>query len=161
MAVERSELVTSLEEAREYYRANLAGVRRVTCCEKRIDVVFPADGIHLYSESPADPLPEGAVVVRQRIAPGRFDDRVFSISRAKLMDYVLPAISNFTVSIVGQGAKGRENKVLHGPRLPSGDHMRVVLRPGPEKAWTCVSAFPVSPQVWQEALRAKRAKFPP
>jgi hypothetical protein len=123
--------------------------------------VFPFNAVHIYSESAPDPLPEGAVVVTQDVAPGRFEVRIFSCARAQSMDHILPSISNFTVSIVGQGAKGRENKVLHGRRLPTGNYMRVVLRPGPKEAWTCVSAFPVSKAAWQEALRARRAKFPP
>src|SRR6266511_1248505 len=132
--VESSDLISTLDEAREYYRVKLSGVRRVTCYTKRIEIVFEADMTHVYSEENGD----GPAVVRQ-VAPGRSETRRFSLKRARLMDHVLPAISRFTLSIEGQGAKGRENKVLHGPKLESGEYMSVVLRPGPKAAWTCVS----------------------
>jgi hypothetical protein len=133
----------------------------VTCCGQRIEIVFPFDAVHVYSEAAPEPLVPGTIVVSQQVRPGRFEIRQFSLKRARLIDHVLPAISLFTVSIEGQGAKGRENKVLHGPQLPAGGHMRVVLRPGPGKAWTCVSAFPIDENAWLEAMRSKRAKFPP
>lgn len=155
--VERSELITCLEEARNYYRARLVGVRRVTCCGQRVEIVFPFDAVHVYSEKAPDPPPGDAVLVTQPVGPARFEVRVFSLKRARLMDCVLPAISLFTVSIVGQ----RKNKVLYGRQLPSGEYMCVALRPGPNTAWTCVSAFPVSHDAWLQALRSKRAKFPP
>jgi hypothetical protein len=75
------------------------------------------------------------------------------------MDAVLPAISNFTVSIAGNGPG--ERRVLHGPELPSGHYIRVVLRKGPGDAWTCVSAFPVNRGKWLEAMMSARSKFPP
>ena len=77
------------------------------------------------------------------------------------MDEVLRAIATFTVSVPGTGRQGSENPTLHGQRLASGEYMRVVLRPGPGTAWTCVSAYPVAARVWLEMCRAKRAKFPP
>jgi hypothetical protein len=154
--VERSEDISTVEEAVAYYRAKLSGVRRVTCYEKRVDIVFPANYTHLYTEATGD-----GPKVSQAVAPGRVDVRYFSVDRARLMDHVLPAISGFVFSIEGQGAKGRENRVLHGPKLASGEHMRVVLRPGPQKAWTCVSAFPVSADAYRQAYGSRRAKFPP
>jgi hypothetical protein len=154
--VEKAEDISTVDEAAAYYRAKLSGVRRVTCCGTRIDIVFPANYTHLYSDATGD-----GPTVSQTIAPGRVDVRYFSLKRARLMDHVLPAISGFTMSIEGQGAKGRENRVLHGPRLSSGEYMRVVLRPGPKAAWTCVSAFPVSAEAYTQAYRSRRAKFPP
>lgn len=161
MAVERSELITCLADARDYYRANLVGVRKVTCCGQKISIVFPFDSTHTYTIKAPVPIPDGAQIVTQRVAATRFEVRIFNLERAVLLDHILPAVSLFTVSIPGQGARGRENRVLHGRRLPTGDYMRVVLRPGPETAWTCVSAFPVAEQAWREAYRSRRAKFPP
>jgi hypothetical protein len=119
--------------------------------------LFPLDVVHLYSESVKSDPPPGSTIVSQNVGPRRFEVRVFSLKRARLMDRVLPAISLFTVSIVGQ----RENKVLHGPRLGSGEHMRVVLRRGPGDAWTCISGFPVEAIAYMQARNSKRAKFPP
>ena len=161
MSVARSELITCLDEARDYYRSNLSGVRRVTCCGHRIEIVFPFEATHLYSVELKGDLPDGAALVTQPISNGKFEARMFRLERARLMDFVLPAISKFTVSIPGYGQHGREKRVLHGPKLPSGEYMRVILRPGPGIAWTCVSAFPVNHSAWMDAYRAKRAKFPP
>lgn len=162
MAVARSDLITTLDEARHYYRATLVGVRRVTCYGKKISVFFDFDATHMYSEGLVDgQVPLGATVVTQQIGVAVSEVRVFSLKRARHMDYVLPAISLFTLSIVGQGAKGRETKVLHGPRLPSGEYMRVVLRPARDKTWGCKSAFPINHATYMQAWNSKRAKFPP
>lgn len=159
MPVERSDLITTLQEARDYYRANLVGVRKVTCHDKRVKITFPYEMVHLYSEAPDRPIRPGDDVVSQPTCLGRFETRLFSVERARLMDAVLPAISNFTVSIAGNGQG--ERRVLHGQMLATGDYMRVVLRKGPGDAWTCVSAFPVPSGKWLEAMRSARAKFPP
>lgn len=158
MPVATSNLITTLDEAREYYRASLAGVRKVTCCGRRVSIVFPVDVVHPYSEaSLTSPPPAGSVIVSQQVGEGLFEVRVFSLKRARLLDSILPAISLFTVSIIGQ----RGNKVLHGPRLVTGEYMRVVLRRGPKDAWTCVSAFPINARTYMQAWNSKRAKFPP
>ena len=101
------------------------------------------------------------LLVTRNLGGGRREARRFCLDRARHMDKVLPAVSGFTVSIVGQGQKGRENKVVHGPKLDCGRYMRVVLRPGPGTAWTCVSAFPITEFSYWEAMRSRRAKFPP
>jgi hypothetical protein len=67
----------------------------------------------------------------------------------------------FTASVPGTGQGGHEKRMLHGPALPDGRYMRVVLRPGPGDAFTCISAYPVSRDAWLEIRRSKRAKFPP
>ena len=109
MAVASSDLITTVEEAREYYRERLVGAHKITCCGKQITIFFDYDATHLYSEA-ADPqaIPAGAFVVTQQIAPGQSAVRVFNLVRARLMDRVLPAVSNFAVSLVGKGPRGRE-----------------------------------------------------
>ena len=162
MAVASSDLITTLEEARDYYRATLVGVRRVTCYGKKISVFFDFDATHMYSESVKNgQVPIGSVVVTQQVGVAESEVRIFNLKRAKHMDHVLPAISLFSLSIVGQGAKGRETKVLHGPRLASGEYMRVVLRPAREKTWGCKSAFPIARAAYMQAWNSRRAKFPP
>src|SRR5205085_884691 len=101
------------------------------------------------------------VPVERRIGGGRVERREFSLERAQLMDRILPAIHDYTVSIPGTGHRGAENRMLHGPRLPNGRYMRVVLRPGPGDAFTVVSAYPVEHGTWMAACRSRRAKFPP
>lgn len=112
---------------------------------------------HYPEASKVDPLQAGSVVVSQQVGPGQFEVRLFSLKRARLLDSILPAISLFTVSTVGQ----RGHKLLHGPRLPNGEYMRVVLRKGPKTAWTCVSAYSVNHRDYMKAYNSRRARFPP
>jgi len=154
--VASSDLITNAEEARDYYRAKLGGIRRVTCHGKQVTINFPVEVVHLYSaEGVAGP---SDTICTQQIGVGKFDVRVFNLRRAKLLDFVLPAISQCTVSIVGK--KG--NKVLHGQKLADGCYVRVVLRRGPRKIWVCVSAFPIDERAYTQAKNSKDAiKFPP
>ena len=81
------------------------------------------------------------------------------------MDMILPAIAEYTVSVPAAGGRaGAEKTLLYGRRLTlagGGRYMRVVLRPGPGDALTCVSAYPVDEVEWLNARRLKRARFPP
>ena len=158
MPVARSELITSVVEAREYYATVLAGAHKIQCHGQPVTVVFEREATHLFSTESAGVLVNP---VRRQIGGGRVELREFSLARAQQMDLVLRAVSLYTVSVPGSGGRGRENRMLHGPRLPSTEYMRVVLRPGPGDAWTCVSAYCVAAEKWMEMCRAKRAKFPP
>ncbi|HKY37208.1 MAG TPA: hypothetical protein VJN18_14795 [Polyangiaceae bacterium] len=171
MPVERSELITCLAEAREYYAAKLAGARTVTVQRsgsvQRVTIVFEADGTHVYSEAvkPGGPVLAAADAIERRIPIGggrfRVEQRRFSLGRARLLDEVLRAISLFTVAVPEAGGRpGYQKAIVYGPALPSGERMRVVLRPGPGDARTCVSAYPVSQSEWVAACRLKRARFP-
>lgn len=161
----RSELVETLVEARDYYRARLAMAHRITCYGRIVSVVFEPDATHLYSVGLKGGDPRDLADherVERRIGPRTIDVRRFDIERARLMDRVLPAISSFTVSTPEAGGRPEyQKRVLYGPALPSGERMRVVLRPGPGDAWTCVSAYPVSVDEWIAACRLRRAKWPP
>jgi hypothetical protein len=166
--VERSELITCLAEAREYYAQALAGARTVTVqrsgSSQRVTILFEADGTHAYSIGikPGEPTPSVPALVERRIPTGqgrfRVEARRFSLERARLLDEVLRAISLFTVAVPEAG--GHQKSIVYGPALASGERMRVVLRPGPGDARTCVSAYPVSQQEWLAASRLKRARFP-
>lgn len=157
VVVERAELVSSLAEARAYYAAKLARSHEITRYDRRVDIVFERDATHLFSIEPTvDQIPEAERVLRD-LGGGRIEVRQFSLERAQLMDYVLPALSNFTVSTAAQ--KG--NRLVYGQPLQDGRYMRVALRPGPKDAWTCVSAYPVSKHLWLEARRSQAARFPP
>lgn len=169
--VERSELITCLAEAREYYAAKLAGARAVTVqrsgSAQRVTIVFEADGTHAYSVGlkTGEPTPNAVDVVERRIPAGqgrfRVEQRRFSLERARLLDEVLRAISLFTVAVPEAGGRpGYQKAIVYGPALPTGERMRVVLRPGPGDARTCVSAYPVSQSEWVAACRLKRARFP-
>jgi hypothetical protein len=157
----RSEFIATPEEARDYYRARLAGPRTVTSDGRPVTIVFEQDATHLYSSEIKNPGAPGPLVTR-RIAPGKVDVREFNIARAQLMDQVLPAIEKYTVSVPAAGGGSGAGKTLVYGRLIVGvGYMRVVLRPGPGSALSCVSAYPVSEADWMQARRLKRAKFPP
>lgn len=158
----RSEFIETAEEARDYYRARLAGPHHITSDGRPVTIVFEHDATHLYSteiKDPASPLPR----VTRRIGPGKVDEREFNLERARLMDKVLPAIAEYTVSVPAAGGRaGAEKSLLYGRVIPgSARYMRVVLRPGPRDAMTCVSAYPVDEVEWLKARRLKRARFPP
>lgn len=165
--VRDSDLIENLEQAQKLFAEDLAGKRKITCHKQPVTVVFERDATHFYSESTYDETLLGPTdrVVRQVPAGNRIrtEIRAFSLYRARLMSYILPAISDFTVSVPDSGGRTNHAKsVLYGPTLPNGtDHMRVILRPGPGDAWTCVSAYPVSHEQWLSAMKLKRAKFPP
>lgn len=158
----KSELIENEREARRYYQERYAKVHRLACYGKEIVIHFDGAATHLYTEEVRGVVPPGVTVVRRRVAPGRFDERIFCLDRARLMDRVIPAIVNFSVSIPGTGPTNSVNRLLHGPRLPDGRYMRVVLQPSADsKMFYCLSAYPISHSVWANAHRSKRAKFPP
>lgn len=166
----RSALIETLDEARDYYAERIAGARSLTVSRSsgpiRVTIVFERDATHLYSESisPGESIPPDDLVTRS-IPAGRGKTRVeqrrFSLVRAVLLDEVLRAISRFTVAVPEAGGRvGHQKSVVYGPALPSGERMRVVLRPGPGDARTCVSAYPVTAREFAAACRLKRARFP-
>ena len=162
-----SELIETLEQARELYSKDLVGARTITCYGKRVTIVFERDATHLYSVKcdGAETLDVDERV--ERVIPigqgrTRTEVRRFDLRRACLMSYILPAISSFTVSVPESGGHaGHQKRVLYGPALPHGERMRIVLRPGSGDTWVCVSAYPVSQEEWLRACKLKRAKFPP
>lgn len=160
--VASSQDIETVEHALAYYAEHPAGVRRITCHGKRVAVVFERDATHIFSEaadsrmSPEerkawqDAIPPDQRVER-RLANGRIEVRRFSLERARLLDHVLPAVSNVTVTVPGTPHRGQENRMLHGPALADGRHMRVILQPPRHgrDVFTCISAYPVSMDVWR------------
>ncbi len=154
--------ISTLGEARSYYAEYLVGQQVIECHGRPVTVFFERSATHLFSEEApsGDALPAHERVM-QRVKGGRVEERRFSLDRARLMDRVIDAISHFTVSVPGTGVRGHEKRMLHGPRLPDGRYLRVVLRPGGPGDFVCVSAYPVSEAVWLAMRRSKSAKFPP
>jgi hypothetical protein len=163
-----SDTITTAAEARAWYAQHLAGSHSISCHGRDVTIVFERDATHVYSVACSDPAslrPDERV---ERIIPcgkgrTRVEVRKFAVERARLMRFIVPAVAKFTVSTPEAGGRsGNEKRVLYGPSLPFDfDRLRVVLRPGPGVAWTCVSAYPVTADEWLAARRLKRAKFPP
>jgi hypothetical protein len=160
--VVRSELISTVAEAKDYYAERISGVHDVNCYGKTVRIFFESAASHMFSEEPPTGIvvPSAEQVVR-RVHGGRVEIRRFSVDRARLMDRALEAVARFTVSIPGTGQRGHEMRMFHGPRLPDGRYLRVVLRPGDETDFVCVSAYPIDERTWLAARRAKSAKFPP
>lgn len=156
----RSELINSAEEARRYYQERLAGLHRVTCRGRLLTLFFERAAVHIFSVDFSEiPAPLITVVTR-KISETIVEERAFSADRARLMDQIIPAVCNFTFSLPGSLDASR-NRLLHGPRLPDGRYLRVVLRPGSRGMWTCVTAYPIDSRKWMELRGARTAKFPP
>lgn len=158
--VDNSTLLRTPDQVFAYYAHHLAGRRELSVHGTPVAVHFPKDGGHLYSRDHKDGDDSSLRIVR-RISGGKVEVRTLDLERAGLLDRIIPTIEGFVVSVPGTGFSGGEKKLLHGPRLASGQYLRVVLRPRGGGDWECVSAYPVSAQAYAEALRAKRAKFPP
>jgi hypothetical protein len=156
-----SAFIETPEEARDYYRAKLVGARTITSDGRSVTIVFEDTATHLYSSENKTPISSLPRITR-RIAPGKIEERDFDLERARLMDEVLRAVTEYTVSVSGAGGRaGAEKSLIYGRAIPGVGYMRVVLRPGPGSAHTCVSAYPVGEKAWMDARRLKRAKFPP
>lgn len=158
-SVTRSRYIATVEEARDYYVRKMAKAHRIECHGRAVTVAFEASATHLFTIE-AKPGITGEIV-RRRLGGGRVEERIFDLARAQAMDAVLPAVARYTVSVPGTGPNARASRLLHGPRMLSGSYMRVVLRPGPGTAFTCISAYAVPHATWMEMRRAKSARFPP
>ena len=155
----RADLIQTEREARRYYENRLAGFHTLSCHGRTATVYFAKAGNHVYTEEwTVEPQDK---VIRRRIGPDAFDERVFCLDRARLMDSVLPAIRYFTFSIPGEGRDRARNRLLHGPRLKDGRYLCVVLGPGPDGSWLCKTAYPITAGKWAVLRRAKTVKFPP
>jgi len=161
--VERSELITTLAEAREYYAAKLVGIRHVEPKGRRIAIVFERATTHLYSVEVADltQVPPSEKVVRY-FSGGRAEFRRFAPERAVLLDLVLPTLGNYCRSVHGTGPRGRDNRLVFSWPLQDGRALCVALSPwqGTSDKWTCVSAYPVTAAKLAEVRRHAPAPFP-
>lgn len=160
-----SAFIATRDEARDYYEAKLARAHALVVRGVSVAVVFERGATHLYSVEVDDPtsIPASDRCVRN-LGRGSQEVRRFSLERAVLIDEVLRAVTLYTVAQNAGGAKGREKFLLYGPALENGDHMRIVLRPGPGEAFTCVSAYPVDRATWVAAKGARTGRpvpFPP
>jgi len=155
----RSELVADGREARRYYEERLAGMHVVSCHGRNVTLFFERAANHVYTKKPLPGNTEP--LIKRRLAANRFEERIFCLDRARLMDQIIPSVCSFTFSLPGTSAANRSNRLLHGPRLRDGRYLRVVLSPGPRGSWYCKSAYPIDPRLWMELRRARTVKFPP
>lgn len=156
----RSDLILDSREARRYYEERLAGLHVVSCHGRDVTLFFEHAMNHVYTTEPL----AGTIqvnIIRRRIRPGVFDERVLSLDRARLMDRIIPAVCYYSFSLPGTGTDNRENRLVHGQRLPDGRYLRVVLSPGPRDMWFCKSAYPIESREWLRLRGARTVKFPP
>ena len=153
--------ISTRDEARAYYLRKLVAAHRIDCKGQRIKIVFEEIDTHTYSKEVPDinAIPGDQLVTRNR-GGGRRECRQFCPDRARHMDQILPAISDFGTCVGGNGGS-RATKVVHGPKMACGRHMKVVLRPGSEESsWYVVSAFPIDAEEYRKTTFSKSAKCP-
>ena len=162
VAVASSDLITTLAEARAYYQSKLAGSHTITCRGQSVDIVFEADGTHLFSVKVDDiyAIPDAELVTRN-VGGGKRECRQFSDDRARLMDCVLPAISLCTRCVIDKGPPSRANRKVFGQKMSCGRVMCVVLRLGAGKSLICITAYPVDQEAYRKASWQRPGKFPP
>jgi hypothetical protein len=159
--VPSSSEISTRAEAQEYYRRKLVGAHHITCRGQSVDIVFESTDTHIYSEKVADinAIPEDQLV-KKNLAGGKRECRQFCLDRAKLMDQILPAISLFVNCTGGDGGSSRAPRLVHGPKMPCGRYMRVVLRRGAGKSWVVLTAFPLSQDDYRKTTFSRPAPFP-
>lgn len=157
VVVATSECITTLAEARTYYASNLAGTRQVPCQNCAAPVLFERDGTHLFSVEvlPITAIPAELLVTRN-LGGGKRECRQFSLERARLMDWVIPAISGYTRAVFDKGPISRRTIWLHGEMMSCGRYIRVVLRPGRRNTWVALR-----PSLLASATTARRHGWRP
>lgn len=153
--------ITTLAEAVAYYKKKLVTAHKIDCKGQRIKIVFEEIDTHTYSEEVDDinAIPEDQLIKRN-VGGGKRECRQFCLDRARHVDQILPAISDFATCVGGHGGS-RATKILYGPKMACGRHMKVVLRPGSqESSWYVVSGFPVSSEDYRKSTFSKASKFP-
>jgi hypothetical protein len=154
----RSELIQDSREARRYYEERLCKLHRLMCHGREVEVLFDKSVNHCYTEEPPDD-PSGVTILVSRLGGGIVEKRAFCLDRAVLMDAICPAICKPSYSLAGEAPKNRPRFLLHGPPLPGGRYLRVVLR-WDGRQWNCMSAYPISADKWKAGWKSIR-KFPP
>jgi hypothetical protein len=157
----RSEYIADVREARRYYQERLAGRPHQVTCYGRPVVLFFDHGVnHAYTTDVSKGQP-GAAVITRDLRGGRRETRVFCLDRARLMDQIIPAVCAYSFTLAGKAPVERHNRLVHGPRLPDGRYLRVVLASGPRGMWYCKSAYPLTAAEWLYARSSVAIKFPP
>jgi hypothetical protein len=133
----------------------------VSCHGRNVSVFFEHSANHVYTDDYDASVHGTCEIIKRRIGPGRYDERAFALDRARLMDEIIRAVRYYTFSIPGTGQHNRQNRLLHGPRLQDGRHLRVALSPGPRESWYCKSAYPIDAAKWKLLRGSKTVRFPP
>ena len=156
-----SSKIETAREARVYYRAKLAALspHALVCRGRDVSVTFEREGTHCFSKEPErSPIP-GHLLVR-RFFGHRTEDRELCLFRARAIDSIVPTIKQPALCHRGQGPSNSANWLLYGFPQVSGSRTLVVLRPGPDGSWVCVSAYPVKESRYAD-VRGNGERFPP
>jgi len=148
--------VDTREDALSYYAHKLVGDHAITLGGGEPMVVrFNPEEIHLFTDE-RSPCPPDCIVCR----PGAHaqETRCFSVERARRMDLVLPTIQAPVTSL--QARKPGATMLFGPPDPKSTVRLCVVVAPGAQ-VYFVRTAYPVAPTAYREALRGKRAPWPP
>lgn len=156
--VVRSELIETIQEARDYYAERLVGDHAVSVRGVDIVVRFNAEEIHLFSEEVrAGSNPDASQLVWRKGRTGEV--RFFARARARLLDGIIPTLAAPARVLA---AKIPGGCMVVGPAQPAGWRLAVVIAPCDSRGVFFVrTAFPMEPKAFADAVRGRPAKWPP
>jgi hypothetical protein len=160
--VRTAALLETLEEARVYYEARLVGEHVIETPGDGDPLVlrFNREEIHLYTEElRPGTRPNPAMLVQRSGRSGEV--RRFSRVRARLMDQIIPTISNPVACLEAKIPGGR--MLVGPPTLEATQRLVVVVAPDSDDCVYFVrTAYPMSQTDYARALRVeRRARWPP
>lgn len=154
----QSRFIDSADDARAYYHFRLVapGPHLIEVQKRQLQIQFNALETHLFST-------EKKITDAEMVARVGEEPRYFARERARLMDLILPALSNPSGAIP---ARIRDGVSVYGPPFRDARRLCVVLAPERSfKRWFVRSAYPVSAQDYRNAVaaagRQRRVLWPP
>lgn len=154
-----SAMLETLEQTRIYYARRLVGDHALALPDGRtISLRFLAHETHIFSETiRAGYTPDPAKIV---CGPGLDEVRLFSKTRARLLDEILPTVR---APAVCQPAKKQHGVMLFGPqKLSAAQRLAVVVSQDQRSgSWIVRTAFPVAPRDFLNMCRQKGVRWPP
>lgn len=152
--VARSVDIETREEALAYY-ATLTGDHRIVVSDVEVTIRFVAEEIHPFTVSVEEGRsPPESSVVRRPDKSG--ETRIFSRQRARLLDEILPTLSNPVGCVPGTAPKSLQ---VYGPANKDGQRLAVVLIPH-RNYYIVRTAFPLSREDFAKLARKKSRPLP-
>lgn len=148
--------IKNAEETKQYYREKLVGDHEIQVGGAVLVIRFAREEIHAFTEDIQEgntPPPEKLV---QR--PKSSEVRVFSLTRARLLDSILPTLSNAAGAVA---AKEPRSTLVFGPSDKEGKRIAVVIYPV-EHCFAVRTAYPLTPKEFAHYRRTSKSRpWPP
>lgn len=141
--------IDTCEDAQSYYAHKLIGDHLIEVRGVPVVVRFNAEETHVYTDT-RNPCPPADVVVR---AGGR-ERRCLCRARARLMDLILPTLSNPAKALKARTVSGAQ---LFGPEQASKQRICIVVAPASagSNVYYVRTMFGVSPTDYARYLRTE------